>query len=653
MPARIGVYLCECGSNVAEGIDLERLAAFAAGLEDVVAVVRHPLLCGEAACAMLADEIRARGLDRLVVAACSPKEHEPTFRRVCVAGGLNPHMLQLANIRELAGWVTPDKARATAKAETYVRAAVRRVRRHEPLETREIDIVTDALVIGAGVAGIEAALTLAQKGRTAFVVEREPYVGGKVMKCDEVFPNLECASCMLEPKLDAVLHDERIRVLTNAEVESVRGDYGNFLVKVRRKARYVNMQNCIGCGACYPACPVEVASEFDEGLGRRKAIYVPFRGSLPNVPIIDREHCLHFTDAGCTACRDGCPLGGGAEFIDFDEQDELLELKVGAIIVATGFEPYSGAALRRLGFGRYPDVYTTVQLERLLNPGGPSGGKVVKRDGRPPRSVCLVPCVGREPGELGYCSAVCCQNSLKLAHLLQQRAPELEVSLVHADWCLPGKRAQRIYDAAARERLRMIRVADPAALQVSDAPGTLLVEGLDPAGRPRQIEADMVVLAVGMRPSAGSAELAARLRAPLDEDGFFREEHASTGPVSSALQGVYLAGCASGPRDIAAAVAGGAGAAGKVLSGLLPGQKLRLESAVSVIDPDRCGGCRTCLGQCPYQAISFDAERGVCVVSDVLCKGCGTCDASCPAGAATARHFTTAQLVAELLGVLE
>jgi heterodisulfide reductase subunit A2 len=293
-----------------------------------------------------------------------------------------------------------------------------------------------------------------------------------------------------------------------------------------------------------------------------------------------------------------------------------------------------------------------VQLERLLNPAGPSGGKVLKHDGQPPRSLCLVQCVGREPGELAYCSAVCCLNSLKLARLLRQRAPELAVSLVHADWCLPGKRAQRCYEAAARAGVALLRVGDPGALEVFDEGGQLLVRGRDPAGRPQQLAAEMVVLATGMQPSAGAAALAGLLRVPLDEDGFFREEHVSIGPVSSGLAGVYLAGCAAGPRDIAAAVSSGAAAAGKVLSGLLPGEKLRLEAAVAVIDPDRCGGCKTCLGQCPYQAISFDAARGVCVVNDVLCKGCGTCDASCPAGAASARHFTTAQLVAELQGVL-
>ncbi|MBI4703087.1 MAG: CoB--CoM heterodisulfide reductase iron-sulfur subunit A family protein [Deltaproteobacteria bacterium] len=652
MPDKIGVYVCECGTNVPEGVDVDQLAAFAAGLDDVAVVERHPLLCAEDGCRQLADRIRSSGLGRLVIAACSPKEHEPTFRRACAAGGLNPYLMQMANIRELAGWATADKAQATAKAESYVLGAVRRVRQHLPLEAREIDAVADALVIGAGVAGIEAALTLAQKGRTAFVVEREPYVGGRVMKCDEIFPNMECSSCMLEPKLDALLHHERIRVMTYAEIESVLGYYGNFVVKIRKKARYVSMQNCIGCAACYPLCPVDVPSAFDEGLGKRKAIYVPFRGALPNVPVIDREHCLHFAAQGCTACRDGCPFGGGPELIDFDQQDEVVELKVGAIIVAAGFEPYAGAALGRLGYGKHPGVYTSVQLERMLSPNGPTGGKVVGRDGQPPRSLCLVQCVGREPDELGYCSAVCCMSSLKLARVLRHKAPELAVSLVHADWCLPGKRSQPFFGEVAGAGAKLLRVSDPAAIEVAAAGGKLAVKARDPAGRPQQIEADMVVLAAGMRPSAGASRLAELLRVPLGKEGFFQEEHASTGPVSSALQGIYLAGCATGPGDIAAAVAGGAAAAGKVLSGLLPGEKLQLEAAVAVIDPDKCSGCKMCLGQCPYQAISFEAERSVCAVSDVLCKGCGTCDASCPAGVASARHFTTAQLVAEIEGVV-
>jgi heterodisulfide reductase subunit A len=559
--------------------------------------------------------------------------------------------MHLTNVRELSAWVTTDRAAATAKALAYVRAAVRRVQQHEPLERREMALAADALVIGAGPAGIEASLTLAQKGRTVFLVEKRPYIGGKPMQYDEVFPTMECSSCMLEAKMAEVLHHERIRLLTGAEVESVLGYFGNFIVRVRHQARYVNPATCIGCGACYPSCPVEVASEFDQGLSRRKAIFVPYPGALPNVPVLDREHCLHFGETGCTACRDACPFGG-AGYIDFEAEDTTMELTVGALVVATGFELAEGPAFARLGHRRLPEVYSSLEFERVLSPNGPTAGKLVTAPGKPVRSVLLVQCADREDGPLGFCSGVCCFEGLKLARTVRHRAPDATVTLVHRDWCLPGREGQRFLRDAVAEGVRFLRVGAHTPLDVRPREDRLEVRVSGATGWSQALAADMVVLVGGMRPGEGSDRLARLLGIPLDESGFFQAEHGRLASVATVREGIYLAGSARGPTDIQGAIASGAAAAGKILSRLLPGDRLELDPAVTSIERERCSGCRVCLTVCPYGAIRFDEAEHACEASAVLCRGCGSCAASCPSGAARSLHFTVEQIFAEIEGLV-
>jgi len=397
---------------------------------------------------------------------------------------------------------------------------------------------------------------------------------------------------------------------------------------------------------------VEVDSEFDEGLTKRKAVYVAYSGALPNVPVIDRDVCLHFTDEKCTACRDICPFGD-EDLIDFEEQDQTVELRVGAIVVATGYQLYDGAALARYGYGEMADVYTSLEIERLLSSNGPTSGELQTKSGAAPSSVALLQCVGREPGELDYCSGVCCASTLKLAHAIRQKLPDCTVSLLHRDWCLPGKDVQRFQRELAEQGVRYVRHADPERVEVTAAGERMAVKVKSPVTETPAIDADMVVLSPGLAPSRGAQELARTLGVELDELGFFKQEHGRIAPVSTAIDGVYVAGCATGPADIPSSMASGAAAAGQVLSRLLPGEKLELPAIVAEVDEAVCGACKVCTGLCPYVAITFDAARRACVINDALCKGCGTCVAACPAGAARSRHFTTEQVFAEIEGVLK
>ena len=649
---RIAVYLCSCGGTLADPLDLERIAAALAVSPHEVTVRTVPLLCAEATREQMAVELANDPPERVVIGACSPREHEATFMRVMTAAGLNPYLMQLVNLREQIAWVTPDREQATAKAITWLRGAINRVVLHQPLERREIDAVATVLVIGAGPAGLKAALTLAASGRQVILVERSPVIGGLPVRFEELFPSLECGPCLMEPILAAVLHGEsaeRIELLTMAELHEVTGFFGNFQVRIRQTPRHVDLERCIGCGECAAACPDSFPNPFEEGLNQRKAIDLPFVGALPNVPTLERNACRRWRGEDCELCRLACPIGD--DLVRFDDEARILERQVGAIVVATGAALYDCSGLSALGYGRIPGVHTTLELERLLTSSGPTGGELQTAAGTPPRAIAIIHCVGsRDATRQPYCSEICCLASCKYHQLLHHKLPEVKVWHFFRELVLPGKGTPLLCSAEElEESLRRYRRIDDLHVTKLPQGGCRVIDlSQDDAG----VEVDLVFLAPALVPAPGSKELAGLLDIPRDRYGFFEEMHDRIDVVSSKLRGVYLAGTCQAPMDIQRSTLQGMAAAGLILAGLPEGKRLEIDPVVAMVDEERCSGCRICGALCPFKAISYDAEHKKSRIEALLCQGCGTCVAACPSGAIRAEHFSDGEILAELKGLL-
>jgi len=646
---RVGVFICECGPNIKDAIDIQELVGFASRLDNVVMTLPFRIFGSEEGKELIKQKIRENKLTRVVIAACSPKEHEHTFKQVLEEAGLNGHLLQIANIREQCAWVIRDKTLATEKAKVMLKGAVRRVIHHEPLEKKEIECVPDVLVVGAGVAGIGAALTLAQKNRKVYLIERLPSIGGKVARYEDLFPNLECASCVLEPELDEVFHKENIQILTCCEVEEVLGFFGNFTVKIREKARFVDVDACIGCGACFDACPVKVVNEFNEGLDERKAIYIPYPGALPNVAVIDRGGCVRFNGGECNACQLSCPFGA----IHYDAVEKIHELKVGAVVLATGFDLFDPKRAPQYGYGKFDNIYTSLEFERITNSDGPTGGKIQLKDGRAPQSVAIIHCVGsRSERHNEYCSGICCMYSLKFAHLLKDKLPEVKISQFYSDLCLPAKDNQRFLSDLFKKGIELVRLKAAESIEITKKEEKLLVTYKGIFGKEEKAAFDMVILSPAVEPTQDATKIARLFDISQDEYGFFAEEHNKLAPVSTSTEGIFIAGCAQGPRDIQSSVAQGQAAAGRILSRLIPGERVELAVTTAKVDEELCGGCRLCMGLCPFKAITFDEEGRHLRINEVLCRGCGVCGATCPSGAIRSKHFTEKQIFEEIRGLL-
>ena len=660
--ARIGVFVCHCGSNIAGTVDCRAVAEAARKLPGVVHAEENKYMCSEVGQAALRQAIATHRLNRVVVASCSPRMHEPTFRRAAMQAGLNPYLVEMANIREHVSWVHGnDKEAATRKAAALVRMTVERVARNQPLQPGTAGITKRALVIGGGIAGIQAALDIANAGYEVLLVEREPTIGGRMAQLDKTFPTLDCSSCILTPRMVEVGQHPNIRLLTSSQVEKVTGFVGNFEVTIRQRAKYVDHSVCTGCGTCWQKCPERITSEFDSGIGTRPAIYIPFPQAVPNKPVIDWAHCryrrfLEATGDGrkppqCRICEKLCPTGA----IRFQDEDKVVTEQVGAIVVATGFRTFDHAKYPEYGAGRYADVISSLQLERLLSASGPTGGEVVRpSDGKHPQTVVFVSCVGSRDDRVGrpYCSKVCCMYMAKQAILLKEHDPEVQVYVFYIDIRAGGKdyeefvrRSQEEYGALwLRGRVSKIFEAD----------GRLMVRGEDSLlGRPVEMAADMVVLATGIEPSAGADELARTLGVSYNDYGFIVEAHPKLRPLESNSDGIFLAGTVSGPRDIPESVAQGSGAAAKSIA-LLCKEALVTEPTIAQSDPLRCAGCFACREVCPFGAVGSEMLRDgrtVAKVNASVCKGCGLCVVACRPGAMSLRGFTDQQLLAAVMAV--
>ena len=652
---RIGVYICHCGSNIAGKVHVEQVAEFAGTLPNVVVSKTYKFMCSDPGQEIIQQDIRENKLDRIVVAACSPTMHEKTFRHAAEVAGMNPFFVQMANIREHVSWVTSSAELGTEKAKALVAGAVERVALHAALQKKRVEVKPDVMVVGGGIAGIHAALTIANAGRHVYLVEREPSIGGHMAQLDKTFPTLDCSACILTPKMSEVREHPNITLWTYSEVDNVSGFSGNFKVRVKHKPRYVNEELCVGCNDCVDDCVFKTGKtpdEFDVGLRMRKPVYIPFPQATPPAAIIDPEACLFLMKGKCKqTCVEACER----EAIDFKQQITFDEVEIGAILITTGFQTFEAKKMPEYGYGQFPNVYTSLEIERMVNSSGPTEGHIQGRDGSTPKSVGIIHCVGsRDRNHNAYCSKVCCMYSLKLAHLVKEHTGA-EVFNFYIDMRTPGKGYDEFYDRLLQEGTHFIRgrvaeVTDWAMTKSEE--GKLVIRAEDTLiGVARRVPVDMVILAVGLEAHEDSEDVRRVFNIGCSKEGWFQERHPKLAPVSTATDGIFIAGCCSGPKDIPDTVAQAGAAAAEALS-LIDKGFVEIEPNTAWIDADECSGCKTCLSLCPYQAISRDEEREVAVINEALCKGCGTCVAACPSGAAQQNLFTDEQIYEEIEGML-
>ena len=650
---RIGVFVCDCGLNIAGSVDTEEVRLTAEKLPDVVVSVRNKYTCADPGQEEIKRHIEEHKLNRVVVASCTPRLHEPTFRNCVAEAGLNPYLLEMASIREHCSWVhLHDREAATKKAKDIVKIAVARARFLEPQTEMEIPVTDAALVIGGGVAGIQAALDMADAGHQVYLVEKEPSIGGIMAQLDKTFPTMDCSICVLGPKMMDVGRHPRIELLTYSEVEEVSGYVGNFKVRVRRKARYVNEDECNICGDCAEVCPVVVPDEFQQGFSSRKAAYIPLPQAVPPSYLIDMEHCLGNNPIACDKCLKACEK----QCIDLNMHDQIVELDVGTISMATGMKIYDPTPLDEYGYTRFENVITSIEFERLICGGGPTDGHLARpSDHQTPKRIGFIQCVGSRTENRGnpYCSNVCCMNTVKDSLLIKEHHPDAEIYVFYIDIRAFGKGFEDLFRRSKEEGVHYIRGL-PGEITEDPATKTLRIRVENTtAARVEEYELDMVILALGLEPTDDLKQLTNILNLSQTSDGFVMEAHPKLRPVDAPTPGIFFAGSVEAPKDIKDSVTQ-AGAAVARSSIILNSQTLKMEALKAVVDFDKCTSCGVCAKVCPYGAIKVDikAKTGAHVVA-AACAGCGTCAAECRFDAITMQHFSDAQLLAQINAALE
>ncbi|MCD6472070.1 CoB--CoM heterodisulfide reductase iron-sulfur subunit A family protein [Candidatus Aerophobetes bacterium] len=638
---RIGVFVCHCGLNIAQTVDVEKLANIISDYPGVVYATNYIYMCSDPGQDMIKEIVKEKKLNGVVVACCSPTMHETTFRNTVASVGLNPYRCEIANIREQCSWVHKDKKIATEKAVEIVKATIEKLKLDKSLIPLSVPITKRALVIGGGIAGIQASLDIADSGYEVVLVERNQSIGGHMLQLSETFPTLDCPQCIATPKMVQVGQHPKIKLLAYSEVEEVSGYVGNFKVKIRRKASFVDWNKCTGCGLCVEKCPVRVPSEFNELLVKRKAIYTLFPQAVPNKPVIDSNNCLYLTKGKCRACEKNCL----AKAIDFNQKDTFVEEDVGAIVVATGYDLMDKAEIGEYGAGKYKDVINGLQMERLLCPSGPTEGIPHRpSDGKIPKEIVFIQCVGsRDPEHYyPYCSKVCCMYVVKQAMLYKNVVPDGQAYVFYMDIRCDGKGYEEFLQKGMEEN-KILYLRGRVSKLFKDG-DKIKVWGADTlTGRKIEISADMVVLAMAVVPSKGVKELARKLRITADDYGFLTEAHPKLRPVESLTAGYFLAGAAQGPKDIPDVVAQASGAASKVDS-LFSQDVLYHEPIIASVDEEVCVGCGNCVDVCAYDAIELDLRTKKAKVNSAVCEGCGACCAACPSGAMQHNNFSKRQI---------
>jgi len=658
-PSKVGVYVCHCGLNIAGTLDCEALAKYSSTLPDVQVARDNRYMCADPGQALIKKDIKELGLNRVIVAACSPRMHEPTFRKCVAEAGLNPYLFEMANIREHCSWCHPHAGEAAnEKAKDLIASAVAKARLLQPLTEIEVPVEQSALVIGGGVSGIQAALDLSDMGFNVHLVEREPSIGGRMAQLDKTFPTLDCSICILGPLMVDVSRRENVKLLAYSEVDRVDGYVGNFQVRVVRRPQYVDPSKCNACGECAKVCPVDVPNEFEAGLSWRKAIYTPFPQAVPASYVLDDRDCLGLVPLACSKCREACDKSG-AQAINYDARPDIVEFKVGTIIVATGYDLLDASAVKEYGYGVYPNVMTCLELERMINAAGPTGGRVIRPlDGKTPKRVAFIQCVGsRDERWRAYCSGFCCMYTIKNAVLLKDHYPDMEITIFYIDMRTNFKGYEEFYRRAREMGIAFIR-GKPA--EVSEDPNTgnpVIFSENQMTGRAMSLEADMVVLSQSAVPRVGMDKLARTLNVTTDGSGFLLEAHPKLKPIDTSTSGIFISGSAQGPKDIPFSVAQGSAAASRAAR-ILSKDKWLIEPIVSVISPDLCirgrdpkSACQICATRCSFQAITLEPGHAA-VVNPAKCHGCGTCVADCPHNAITQMHFTDEQIMSQIRELL-